>query len=77
MPPVSPPAVTAKARLRRIAQAVRAERLKRGLSVTKFAALIGCSFQMLYHIEAADYFPSMERYLVMCEKLGQPQPPLT
>lgn len=73
----------AKAALKRMASALRDARLnhkaggRTGLTIRELADRVGCSYQMISHVERADNFPSFAVYLAICRVLKLGKPPLT
>jgi DNA-binding XRE family transcriptional regulator len=66
----------AKAALKSLATNLKAARIQAKLKPEELAQKVGCSKQVIYHIESEDCYPSFPVYIAMLVVLKQPLPPL-
>lgn len=66
-----------KAALKRMAVALRDARVAARMTIKELAKEVGCSYQMISHVEHAENFPSMAVYIAICRVLKLGKPPLT
>ena len=66
-----------QAALKTLASSVHSLRKASGMSLKDLAEKVGCSYQVIHHIESADNFPSLAVYLAICRVFGFPNPPMT
>ena len=65
-----------KAALQSLANNLRIARTKAKLSPEGLARRIGCSKQVIYHIESAECYPSFPVYIAILNALKLKNPPL-
>lgn len=66
-----------KAALKAMSRAVLSYRAKNNLTQRELAHAVGCSRQIIAHIEYRNCAPSLSVYLALCRTMGTPKPPLT